>query len=363
MKHSLLSVPALVLCCASQAHAQWSENFDTYGANTPVVGQGGWTEWSVGAGANVSNTVALSPANSIDIAGPTDLVHDYSGYTSGKWVYRAMQYVPSTMVGQSYFILLNTYLAPAGPYNWSVQVKFDAAAGLVSADAGASTPATHPLLTDQWVEIKVFIDLDEDWCQFYYDGDLLDVSTLADHPTLGGGYRWTGGVFGGGSGLAEIQAVDLYANNATSVYYDDISLQPFVFETVGKGCPGSMGNVTVTMQLPPTLGGVFLAQIDNLPLGACFNVIGLSRATSSFGPLPLDLGSFGMPTCTMYTSIDAANFMVSNPSQPNSVVFAVPIPNDPFYIGFEMHQQVLSLDTAANAAGAVTSDAMSIKIQ
>jgi hypothetical protein len=124
--------------------------------------------------------------------------------------------------------MLNTYSYPSGPYNWSVQVGFDPNDGLIHADCGSSTQVTMPYLTDQWVEIRVDIDLDEDWTQIYYDGTLLDDPGLADHPTLGGGYSWTGGTFGQGGGVLDIAALDLFAYNATSVYYDDLCLEAAV---------------------------------------------------------------------------------------------------------------------------------------
>lgn len=360
MKHSLLSVPALVLLCSSAAHAQWSDNFDSYVATSQIVNQGGWEEWGPGAGAFVSSAQARSNPNSVEIAGPSDLVHQYANLTSGKWVYRAMQYVPSTMTGQSYFILLNRYAAPQGPYNWSVQVKFDAAAGTVTADAGSLIPASTTLVTNQWVEIKVFVDLDQDWTQFYYNGTLLDDPGLADHPTLGGGYQWSLGVFGQGGGQLEIQAVDLYANSASPVYYDDMSLQPFVYEAHGAGCPGTLGDVSLTQVLPPVAGGAFVAQIDNLPQSACFHILGLSRVAATAGPLPLDLAPYGAPGCKLQVSIDALQVLIG---AQNSATFGWSIPGSPAFVGMEFYQQVLALDPTNNALGASLSNGMSIKIQ
>ena len=69
-----------------------------------------------------------------------------------------------------------------------------------------------PLVTDEWVEIRVEIDLDADWHELYYDGDLLYERA------------WTAGPFGAGDGFLNIAAVDLFANLATSVYYDNMSL-------------------------------------------------------------------------------------------------------------------------------------------
>ena len=95
-------------------------------------GQGGWKGWAndPAAGARTSSIQARSAPNSVDILGASDLVHEYSGYSSGSWVYTAWQYVPTDYTGQSYFILLNTYV-DVGTNNWSVQVQFDAGTNLV----------------------------------------------------------------------------------------------------------------------------------------------------------------------------------------------------------------------------------------
>lgn len=207
-----------------EAATAWSDTIDTYAANSQIVGQGGWEEWGPGAGAMVSNTRAYGPGNSINITGPSDLVHRYSGYTSGVWEYRAKQYVPTGLSAESYFILLSSY-----PTNnvWSVQLRFNPTSGNVLADAGRSgSQASTKIVYDKWIDIQVIIDLDADWVQVYYDNVLLDDPLLADHPTLGGGYAWTKGVFGTNNGPKNIAAVDLYANNASPVYYDDLSLRP-----------------------------------------------------------------------------------------------------------------------------------------
>jgi len=65
---------------------------------------------------------------------------------------------------------------------------------------------------DQWVQIRVDIDLDADTQTFYYNNQMLYTDT------------WSGHVSGGGA--LNIGAVDLFANGSTSVYYDDIFLTP-----------------------------------------------------------------------------------------------------------------------------------------
>jgi len=228
-----LSLPRLLGCAlgvltflslSAPANAQQHEDFDSYQAGKTVVGQGGWQEWSAGSGALVSTTQALSLANSIDITGPSDLVHEYFGLTHGTWEYRAMQYIPSGLDKKSYFILMSSWGATN---KWAVQVGFNPTTGNVEADAGGAG-ATTKIVYDKWVEVKAVIHLDSDWVQFYYDGNLLDAATVPNHPVLGGGWSWSGGPFGSSKGPSNIAAVDLFANGSTkSVFYDEISLRPY----------------------------------------------------------------------------------------------------------------------------------------
>ena len=72
-----------------------------------------------------------------------------------------------------------------------------------------------PLIRGQWVEFLHVIDLDADWLDIYYDGQLLDYM------------EWTAGWDGDMLGVLNIGAVDLFANGATAIYFDDLSLRPF----------------------------------------------------------------------------------------------------------------------------------------
>jgi hypothetical protein len=136
------------------------------------------------------------------------MVHEYQGYTTDIWVYTAWQYIPSGFTGQTYFLLLNTY-NDGGPYNWSTQIMFDGGSMLVTSDPDG---VTLPLTEGQWVQIRVEIDMVQDLQSVFYGGQLLIQKS------------WTDGVTGGG--VLDIGAVDLYANGASPVYYDDLSLAP-----------------------------------------------------------------------------------------------------------------------------------------
>lgn len=238
----------------------WQDDFDNYATGSSLHGQGGWKGWldNPAYTAYTTTTRDRSAPNSVDIRGNADLVHEYSGITSGVWNYSAWQYVPGSATGTSYFILLNQYDDAGASLNWSTQVRFDNAANTVVADNGGST---LPLLTDQWVEISVEIDLDNNVQRFFYGGDLLFIDS------------WTDGVSGGG--ILNIGAVDLFANGASTVYYDDLALLPLdtpCFDPVnvswvdalpdnGTIGPGGSATVSVTFDSTGLQGGTYVGTL------------------------------------------------------------------------------------------------------
>jgi len=113
--------------------------------------------------------------------------------------------------GSSYFILLSDYTDGAGQENkWAVQMRFDSGLMIVESEFDA---ISLPITLDKWSEIRVEIDLDGDWMEIYYDGDFLIEK------------EWTAGPNNQMDGELNIAAVDLFAYGASSVYYDDLSLE------------------------------------------------------------------------------------------------------------------------------------------
>lgn len=208
----------------------WEDNFDSYDEGQDLHGVGGWKGWDnvPAATAYVTADQALSSPHSVDILEVTDLVHEYVA-TSGEWTYTAWQYIPDEFIGQSYFILLSDYI-DGGPNTWAVQLNFWEDSQIVESQFDG---AELPLITGKWVEIRVEIDLDGDWMEIFYDGDLLVEK------------EWSATVQNTGGGPLVISAVDLFANSASSVYYDDMSL---VGEATGPDldCEGDLDWVDVT---------------------------------------------------------------------------------------------------------------------
>jgi hypothetical protein len=194
----------------------WSDDFESYSVGQFLdgsTGSGGWKGWDNDPqyGAYVVDTVAYDGEKSVEIVDNSDLVHEYSGYTSGQWTYSAYQYIPDGFSGTSYFILLSNYTDGLGQLNlWAVQIAFDSTNQVVESQYDS---VTLPLIIGEWVELLTLIDLDADLFKFYYNGQLL-----MEKP-------WTNTPNNDGSGILNIGAVDLYANLATEVYYDAMSLE------------------------------------------------------------------------------------------------------------------------------------------
>lgn len=362
---------ASVLVLANVASAQWSDNFDSYALGS-VVGQGGWESWTATADGFVVGAPVVTPRSGTRAlrVGPnpgaleTDCVHQYyvpststgMQYTSGKWVYEIYQYMPSTMTGTTYFILMSEYASPAGPYKWAIQVPMTTTS--VDPDNPniiTGNPASVPTVTDQWVQIKVHIDLDNDTAEFFYNGTQVG-------PT----YPWTGGPFGGTGGPLALAAVDLYANNASDVFYDDADLRPLVVEQHNRGCNASSGPIGMSVLVPPSVSaGVYVYQYTNLPTPVAFGVYGVSKESFGAIPLPVDLGLLGgIPGCQGHVSFDYASSLISSVPAPGPYTAADSLPLGlPTLVGFRLYHQALAFDPLAGSLQLTTSPAFSVVIQ
>jgi hypothetical protein len=199
--------------------ADWSEDWEAYPNGSSMHGLGGWQGWDNDPTWTgwLQEVIFRSPDSALDSNTTTDLVHPFSGHQSGVWHLYAYQYVPSGLNAPNgqYFIVEKEY-NDLGPYQWSIQM-WVATDGTVHCDCGAADNGTPGVMwiPDAWNEIHAIIDLDNDWVQLFYNGTLM------------GAYQWTAGVFGNDTGCPAagcIGAIDLYAYDGSSVYYDDLEL-------------------------------------------------------------------------------------------------------------------------------------------
>lgn len=199
---------ALLLIVPAASAVDWSDNFDSYALGSGLHGQGGWAGWdgSVAADAFVADTEALSAPHSVRITPTSDIVQEFTE-TTGEWEMTAWCYIPTGSTGNQFFIMLNMY-TPDGVANdkWSVQLKFDSDAGIVSNTMHGST-ASAPLIRNTWVEVKIKIYLDTNMQDTYYNGAFMDSTPWQD-----------------GTGANEIAALDLFSDGGSTIYWDDCKL-------------------------------------------------------------------------------------------------------------------------------------------
>jgi len=119
-------------------------------------------------------------------------------------------------VGDPYFIMLSDYTDGAGDDNlWALQLRFDIDLGIIESEFDNKS---LPLITDEWVEIRINIDLNNDWMKIYYNDELLHQKA------------WSAGPENNGNGIVNLSAVNLFSDTQTSVFFDD-----FILEEVGEG--------------------------------------------------------------------------------------------------------------------------------
>jgi hypothetical protein len=242
-----LFLGASATLCVS-ANRAWSDNFDSYTNDQFLDGgaeDGGWEGWGnppdPTCGAYVRDDQFRSGPYSVEIDVTSDLVHQYTGYTAGVWIYTAWQFIPTTFAGDTYFIMLSSYDGSGSTpgCTWCIQLSFNSATGLIESQWNGETLA---YATNAWKEIKCVIDLDADWLEIYYDGTLL-----AEH-------AWTDSVNNDGSATRDIAAVDLFSDTGSIVYYDDISLRPAAELICDAGGPYA-GEVDEVIQFTGTASG------------------------------------------------------------------------------------------------------------
>ena len=113
--------------------------------------------------------------------------------------------------------------------------------------------------------------------------------------------------------------------------------------------------LTLTASTRPTIGTNWTMSVDNIPANG---VIGLDLLSLTDPNIP-DLAAFGAPGCQLRAGIggpsDLSFFYFAFGTATHPVVF--PIPNDPWYVGFDLFVSSVVLQSPPiNAAGAITAN-------
>ena len=223
MRNFKISVLLFAIVCISSVVSAttvlYEQDFDSYVEGSNMNGQGGWEDWAGvgGAGGIVDWIGTVDSDNILDIAGGSDLVYDGWDFTSGVISFNIKQYIPSVATGMTYCILLNEHFTTP---DWAMELAFDLDAGTVIANMDNSLGSFN-ILTDQWARIKADINLDNNTVNVYYEGTLIRSG------------QWS-------SASVQLTTVDLYANGADTVYYDDVNIitipEPATLAILGFGC-------------------------------------------------------------------------------------------------------------------------------
>lgn len=121
------------------------------------------------------------------------------------------------------------------------------------------------------------------------------------------------------------------------------------YVSFAPGCWGSRSAARLVPRDTPRIGQVHEVTLFDLPANLACMILGWRR------PAPMNLTPFGMPNCSLYTSLDAAMFFTGANGQAK---FLLPIPNAPALVGTHFYNQAMVFDPGAgNPLGAVMSDA------
>ncbi len=211
LKHGLAAFVLMCLCVCASAEILYFEDFESFNVGLTLHEQAGWEGWygNAASAATVSGQKAYSGTKSVAIKGSTDAARVFD-ITEGKWVLTAQQYIPSGTSGVTRFHMQNTYRN--GDIGRSVQWSFSLSEGVIGDDYDASASAS--IVYNEWIELKLIIDLDNDLLEQYYNGNLISAR------------EWVN------SGTSQLQSINLFGNSASPVYYDDIQIQDYLSSLV-----------------------------------------------------------------------------------------------------------------------------------
>lgn len=211
----------------------FSENFESYTSGSYIATESAtwWQAWDNSVmGGEISNAVAHNSNNSMKVyingSRETDVILNLNDITTGRYRVEFYMYVPTDRTG--YYNLLQNFNGQNS--SWGIQLTFMDGTGKIDANGNQYTCQYTP---DSWTKIQHFIDLDNDWIDFYINDDLI-IS-----------YQWSKGTNGDGT-ICKLDAIDFYSytpddGDTGEFYIDDLVIE----ETPAPTAPT---NLTATVQ-------------------------------------------------------------------------------------------------------------------
>ncbi|MBO7572574.1 MAG: T9SS type A sorting domain-containing protein [Bacteroidales bacterium] len=227
-------IALFMLATASFAQQVVNENYEAYdaGAYMSTVAAPQWEMWGTGVmGGLVSEEQAHGGTKSmkayVNGTTETDVILNMNDLSSGRYRVEFYIYVPSGKLG--YYNILQDFNGSSS--QWGIQIYFEN--GTIKIDANGNQ-YNHNYTPNTWTKIQHFVDLDNDWIDFYVNDEVV----LS--------YQWSKGTNGDGT-ICKLDAIDFYApsedgDQPEGLYYiDDI-----VIESVPA--PAAPTNLTATVQ-------------------------------------------------------------------------------------------------------------------
>ncbi|MDC8004521.1 HYR domain-containing protein [Aureisphaera galaxeae] len=184
----------------------------------------GWTGAAAEAG-EVSTEQAQSGTQSLKIegvpaGGPVDQIYNLGNLTSGVWEVTYSLYIP---VGNTAFTNIQKFERPAGGPEWGHQIQWNSnGTAEYNVNSGYNT-FTYP--QGAWFEVRHYIDLDNDFTEFFVNG-----ASVISHPYSYQAFSSTGAISLGGINFFPI--TNFFGGNGSETnpaaiplfYVDDVSM-------------------------------------------------------------------------------------------------------------------------------------------
>lgn len=244
----LLSVFFLTQNVFSQAPCEWFLNYANGDYVAMVVP--GWTTWNNNPGSEedalITDTIGYVGWKSFVVEGGTNLVQlfDTVSITSGVYRYFNNMYIPDGFTGN---FNLQKDIVPGVDCGFQAFFNGD---GSATIDAGAPATAAFTFTFDEWHSNLLIVDLDNNYCQYWFDDSLIVAYQWSLGSTGTPGYITLGGanysaVAGVGDPKAYFDQVCFFRSYpGGSENFDSLTVGGYVAEQLGgfwttwSGAPG-----------------------------------------------------------------------------------------------------------------------------
>ncbi len=232
-KFNVFLIAALMLVVSiGTAQVVYTDDFESYTTGQGLAAQetsGIWTTWSNTPGgaedAVISEDAAYQGIKSMVIQNTNDAVLQLNDLTSGRYRVEFYLMIPSGF--QGYYNILQNFNGQNSTWGMQVFLKN----GSARIDGNGQNATQFNYTPGEWMKIQHFVDLDNDWIDFYVNGELVHA------------YQWSHGTFNDGNGINKLDAFNFFAWNeeGTPKFYMD----NYIIEQVES--PEAAQNLTATV--------------------------------------------------------------------------------------------------------------------